>query len=179
MRRSFFPTLALIVLTASGAYAASTNIDTEVSISQTALAISTTQTVNFGNFEITSSNAQGTIEIDAAGDAIVTGTNIIHTGGSNFGLLLIQGTASAPIEYTCTTFSTLAHETDTAQTINVSSVTVRTQACGGPPITASLGSNGQANAGVRGTLEFSSPIPGNYSSANPGGVPITVDVVYQ
>lgn len=169
---------AALSMAATGAIAESVTVDAETTVTATALEVTAGAALNFGSFEITDSGASGTIEVTHGSGTTANLTSAVFNDGSERGIVYFNGTAGAPIDLTCSTSATLAHETDSSETMTVSETKVNNTACGSTH-SMTIPNDGDGYVSVNGVLTVESPQVGAYSTANAGGTPITVDVVYQ
>lgn len=163
---------------AHGALADSVTVDAETTVTATALQVSTSGTLNFGSFEITNAAATGTIRMRGSSQPDAQLTGAVYNGGYSRAHVNVTGTGDAPLTVTCSTSATLAHDTDSSNVMSVSDVTFNGVPCTGA-ISTVIGTDGTNEFEVLGTLNVENPKVGAYSTANAGGTPITVDIVYQ
>lgn len=165
-------------LCASNAIADSVDVDSTVEVTATAISTTVTRQLDFGSFEITNTGASGTIEIDLNNQATANITDGIYNDGHQWGGVKISGTPGANINVTCSSTATLAHEGNPSDTMPVTNVFFGGGDCAGT-VAKTFPETGILTQAITGNLSFSNPAIGAYSSANAGGVPITVNMVYQ
>lgn len=165
-------------LCASNAIADSVDVDSTVEVTATAISTTVLKQLNFGSFEITNASASGTIAIDTSNQATANITDGIYNDGHNWGAVKISGTPGASFNVTCSSTATLAHESNSGDTMPVTNVFVGGGDCAGTFV-KTFPQDGILTQNITGNLSFSNPAVGTYSSANAGGVPITVNMVYQ
>ncbi len=159
-----------------------------------AISVSNVQDMNFGHIDYDASNPQGVVRIGTNGTTILTnnaGGGLVLSGTTNAGSFDIASDGTA-VEVSCDTNAVLANNNGDVLTFVAPLITdgagdapdigTSCQGIGSNPLIASgitsIKLGGQLAIGS--SLGGSSDIKGGtYSTANAGGSPITVSVVYQ
>jgi hypothetical protein len=185
---------ALLVLPAGGVYAVNTNL-TAVGIFLQAITLTPTS-MNFGQNTYASEPALGGagawVKVDTAGTRTVDGTVFVAAGGTvAAGDVAITGTFGTSIDVSCATSGVMTNAG--GKVLNISAIKVAKEsaaagggvACNGSGTTVltfnlTSGTDDQVKIGatVTGTGATNPLVGGSFSTANGGGTPIVVTVVY-
>ncbi len=181
--------IALSTIISSGAFAVTQDVGASVT-AHGAMAISNVQDINFGHIDYDVVHSGG-VRLGTDGNIIaVSGSGLVLSGNVNPGTLTVASDGTA-IEISCETTATLANENGDILSLGTAEITnddgvafgdaTRCRGIGSDPLITS----GLTELKIGGQLVVGTELGGNdltggtYSTANAGGVPLTVSVVYQ